>query len=217
MALLQISERQELGTRQCRKLRERGLVPGIIYGHGEANLPVFVSAHDIELAIGHGEQLVETSLGGGNQNLLIKDVQHDYLGHDIIHVDFTRVSLDERVEVTVPVMLRGTPIGVESEDGVLTQHVNEVTVECLVTAIPEDIRVPVAKLHVNDSLRVADLELPEGVRVIEDPETVVVSISMVAEEEEVPAEEAEAVAEPEVIGEEAPEGEAPSAEEGESA
>ncbi len=202
---LRIAKREELGTRRCRQLREQGLVPGIIYGHGEENLCVSVPAHDIEGAISRGERLLKAELDRKQENLLIKAVQYDHLGNRVIHVDLTRVSLDERVEVTVPIVLRGTPAGVESEDGVLRQHLNEMEIECLVTAIPEELRVQVTGLHVGDALRVADLELPDGVTVSEDGETVVASVAVMAEEE-VPVEEAEeAVAEPEVIGEKAEE------------
>jgi large subunit ribosomal protein L25 len=202
---LRIAKREELGTRRCRQLREQGLVPGIIYGHGEENLCVSVPAHDIEGAISHGERLLKAKVDRKQENLLIKAVQYDHLGHRVIHVDLTRVSLDERVEVTVPIVLRGTPAGVESEDGVLRQHLSEVEIECLVTAIPEELRVQVTGLHVGDALRVTDLELPEGVTVSEDGETVVASVAVMAEEE-VPAEEAEEeAAEPEVIGEKAEE------------
>jgi large subunit ribosomal protein L25 len=202
---LRIAKREELGTRRCRRLREQGLVPGIIYGHGEENLCVSVRAHDIEGAISHGERLLRAEVDRKQENLLIKAVQYDHLGNRVIHVDLTRVSLDERVEVTVPIVLRGTPVGVESEDGVLTQRLNEVEIECLVTAIPEELRVQVAGLHVGDALRVADLELPDGVTASEDGETVVVSVAVMAEEE-APAEEIEeAAVEPEVIGEEAEE------------
>lgn len=211
---LRIAKREELGTRRCRQLREQGLVPGIIYGHGEENLCVSIPAHDIEAAVSHGERLLTAKLDRKQENLLIKAVQHDHLGHRIIHVDLTRVSLDERVEVTVPIVVRGTPVGVESEDGVLTQRLNEVTIECLVTAIPEEVRAQVSGLHAGESLRVADLELPDGVSVSEDGETVVASVTVMAEEE-VPAEVVvEAVPEPEVIGEKAEEG--PAAPEGEA-
>jgi len=201
--LLTMTRRQTMGTRPSQSLRDKGFVPGIIYGHGEDNVPVSMASHDIELAVSHGEQLIEADVDGAKQNFLIKDVQYDYLGQVIIHVDLRRVSLDERVEVTVPVVLRGTPIGVSQEDGVLTQHLGQIAVECVVTAIPDELRVIVAELHVDDVLRVADLDLPEGVRVMEAPETAVASVAVVAEVEEAPAEaetEAEG-AEPEVIGE----------------
>ena len=200
MALLKLNKRDELGTRPSRRLRSQGLVPAIVYGHGEANVPVSVQAHDIELAVQHGEQLIQADVDGQQENFLIKDVQYDYTGLHILHVDLTRVSLDERVTVTVSVVLRGTPVGVETEDGVLTQHLDELECECLVTEIPEELRVSVNELHVDEVLRVADMELPEGLLVRVDPETPVASVSVVAEEEAVAAEEVEE-AEPEVVGE----------------
>lgn len=199
MAVIKLTKREKLGTRASRRLREKNLIPGIIYGHGQENIPVSMPAHDIALAIQHGEHLIEAELDGKRENFLIKDVQYDYLGHEIIHVDLTRVSLHERVQVTVPIVLRGTPVGVESEGGVLSQHLTELEIQCLVTNIPDELRVSVADMHVNDVLRVADLKLPEGVTTTEDPETVIASISVVEEEVEAPA-EAEA-AEPEVISE----------------
>jgi len=209
MALLQITKREKLGSRHARQLRSKAMVPGIIYAHGEPNTPVSLRTHDIEAAVQHGERLLRAELDGKEENFLIKDVQYDFLGQQILHVDLARVRLDERVEVTVPVSLRGTPVGVDAEGGVLTQHLAELTVECLVTEIPEEVRAPVVDLHVNESLRVADLSLPENVKVLVDPETVVASVTVMAEEEvEVPAEGA-ATGEPEVIGEK-PEEETPS-------
>lgn len=200
MALLKITTRDKLGSRHSRRFRQQGLVPGIIYGHGEPNTPICITSHDIEVAVQRGERLIQADVGGEQDNFLIKDVQYDYLGQHILHVDLARVSLDERVEVTVPILLRGTPVGVDSEDGVLTQHLNELRVECVVTAIPEELRAAVTDLHVNQSLRVADLKLPEGVQAMAEPDTVVASIAVLAEEEVVPVEE-EAAAEPELIGE----------------
>ena len=201
MAVLKLTAREKTGTRAARRLREQDLVPGIVYGHGEANQPVTMSRHDIELAIQHGERLVEGGVGGKQENFLIKDVQYDYLGQHVIHVDLARVSLDERVEVTVPIDFRGTPVGVASEDGVLNRHLAELKLECVVTSIPEDVRVSVNELHVNESIRVSDLQLPPGVTCLDDGETMVASVAVIAEEEVVAAEEEAEAAAPEVIGE----------------
>ena len=198
MEVLKISKREKLGTTHARRLRRDNLIPAVVYGHGQENQAVSLSAHDIELAVRHGEHLLKCELDGAEQNFLIKDVQYDYMGHSIIHVDLTRVDLNERVSVTVPLILRGTPVGVETEDGVLRQQLAELNVQCVVTSIPEELRVPVAEMHIGDILRVADLKLPEGVMTEEDPEAVVASVSVVAEEAEAPVEEA--ALEPEVIG-----------------
>lgn len=207
MAVLRLSTREKTGTREARRLRDQALVPGIIYGHGEANVAVSMSRHDIELAIRHGEQLIRAEVDGESENFLLKDIQYDFLGQRVIHVDLTRVNLDERVVVTVPIDFRGTPVGVEEEDGVLNRQLSELRLECLVTSIPEDVRVSVAELHANDAIHVSDLELPEGVKVLDDPEAVVASVSVVSEEEAAPAEEGEEIAEPEVIGGKPSEGE----------
>ncbi len=200
MALLKLTTREKTGTRETRRLRKQKITPGIVYGHGEANVAVAMSRHDIELAIQRGEQLIQAEVDGESQNFLLKEVQYDYLGQHVIHVDLTRVNLDERVEVTVPIDFRGTPVGVETEDGVLSKHLAELKLECVVTHIPEDVRVSVAELHVNESIHVSDLELPEGVKVLHDPETLLASISIVAEEIEAPAEEGDETPEPEIIG-----------------
>ncbi len=202
MALLRMTKRDKLGTRATQRLRGEGLAPAVIYGRGGDSTAVCMSSHHLEVAVQRGEQLLKAELDGKEENFLIKDVQYDYLGDHILHVDLARVRLDERVNVTVPIVLRGIPVGVETEDGVLSQHLNELSIECLVTDIPEELRVPVSQLHVNESLRVADLELPEGVQAREDLEMVVASVAVLAEEEVVAPEEA-AAAQPEVIGEEA--------------
>ena len=209
MALLKANVRSELGTRRVRRLREKGRIPGIIYGHGEEPVPVTLDRHDVGVAIQHGERLLEIDLDGRKHNALFKDVQYDALGQDILHVDLTRVSLDERVEVTVPIELRGTPAGA-AEDGVLQQIAAEVTIECLVTAIPDDIRVSVSQMRVGDQLYMRDLPLPQEASLVSNPDEMVCSVTVLAEErEEAPAEEA---AEPEIVG-----GEKEPAEEGEEA
>jgi large subunit ribosomal protein L25 len=136
--------------------------------------------------------------------VLVKEVQYDHLGLELIHVDFARVSLDEKVEVTVPITLKGTPKG-EEEGGVLQQMLNELEVECLVTDIPDAITVNVSEMKVDDALHISDLKLPPGVRALQDPEVIVAAVKVIEEDEAAPTPEAES-AEPEVIGRKAEEG-----------
>lgn len=205
MATLRLSKREKLGTRPSHRLRQGGQVPAVVYGHGQPNESVVLDQHEIEKVVKHGERLLHAEVEGQEQHFLLKDVQLDYLGQRVLHVDLLRVNLDENVQVTVPIRLRGTPVGVEAESGVLTQHLPKAVIECVVTNIPEELRVNVAGLHVNDSLRVKNLELPEGVKVLADPERLVASVAFMAEEvvaaAAAPAEGAAAAAgEPEVIG-----------------
>lgn len=196
--LLKASKRTQKGTHQARHLRKQGQVPGIIYGHGETPVPVSLDKHEVDLAIKHGERVLEINIDGASQHCLIKEVQWDIYAVDVLHVDLYRVSLDERVEVTVPIVLRGTPAGA-ADGGVLQQIVADLAIECLVTAIPEDIRASVVAMKIGDVLRMKDLKLPEGAVVKLDPEAIIASIIQIAEEVAAPA-AAEGAAEPEVIG-----------------
>ncbi len=207
MAKLTATGRSETGSRYCRQLREQGKVPGVVYGHGEDVVPVILDTHDVTVALQHGERLMELDIEGKTENVLFKEVQWDTFGQELLHVDFARVSLDERVEVTVPVELRGTPAG-EAEEGVLQQYVAQVTIECVVTAIPDEIRVMVDHMQVDDQLFVRDLPLPEGAELVDDPDALVAAVNIIEEELIEEEEEAAEMAEPEVIGaEEEAEGE----------
>jgi large subunit ribosomal protein L25 len=208
MAVMKATKRAGLGTHKTRALRCQGITPCIIYGHGLAPASVGVSTHDLGVVIERGERLLELDISGEKENVLIKDVQYDPFGQKILHADLARVDLNERVKVTVPIVLTGTAAGA-SEGGVLQQTVAEARIECVVVSIPEDIRVRVNDMKVGDSLHMRDLKLPEGATLLEDPETVVVSVVVVAEEEAAAA--GEEGAEPEVLTakaepEEAPEG-----------
>ena len=198
MAALKAETRSELGTRKARALRGQGMIPGVVYGHGKGNVAVSLNRHDIDLAVNHGQRLLELDLGGEQENVLVKDVQWDTFGQVILHVDLTRVDLHERVKVTVPIVLRGTPAGM-ADGGVLQQTASEVEIECMVQSIPEEIRAIINDLQVGDSLRMSDLSLPEGATLVGDSEARVCTVEVLAEEEEAPA--AEEAAQPEVIGE----------------
>jgi len=201
MAVLKASKREAFGTRKVKPLRAAGQIPGIVYGHGEPPLPISLSAHDVGVALAHGERLLELDVSVQVQNVLVKEVQYDPMGQEILHVDLARVDLDERVEVTVPIVLRGTPIGA-ADGGVLHQVSAQVTIECTVRAIPEDIRVSVADMKIDDVIAMKDLVLPEGAVLVDDKETIVATVGIVKEEVVAPAPaEVAAPVEPEVIGE----------------
>jgi large subunit ribosomal protein L25 len=191
--------RTTLGSHAARRERERGRVPAIVYGHKENPEPITLDAHEVEVALGHGARVLTLDLEGRQSQYLIKEIQHDYRSPIPVHMDLMRVAMDERVTVTVPVELRGTPKGT-TEGGVLEQMLSEVEVECVVTQIPDAIRAVVANLGVNDVLFVRDLQLPPGVTLHHEPDERVATVRVLAEEpvaaEEGPAEPVQ----PEVIG-----------------
>jgi len=196
--VLKATKRTESGTRSARALRREGLLPAVLYGHGEETVSLTLHEHEVELALLHGERLLEIKVGRKRVNALIKDVQYDTWGQQILHMDLTRVRLDELVTVTVKVTLVGTPAGVD-EGGSLQQAQASVEIQCRVDQIPDDIRVPVHGLQIDDAIYMKDLEFPDGATLLSDPEALVCNIVTIAEEVE--AEEVQEAAEPEVIGE----------------
>src|SRR5213592_4703641 len=122
-AQIKAEPRPELGTRANKRLRGRGLLPGVIYGHKEAVVPVTLNKKELVGHLSHGAHVFDLAVDGKSEKVLVKEVQYDHLGMEVLHVDFARVSLDEKVEVTVPIELKGEPK--EAEGGVLQQVINE--------------------------------------------------------------------------------------------
>lgn len=199
--------RDGLGSRKVKRLRDQGLIPGVVYGHKEAVVPVTLPKKELTTHIDRGAHVFDLSLDGKAQKVLVKDVQYDHLGLEILHIDFARVSLDERVEVTIPLELKGEPKGA-AEGGVLQQIVAELEIECLVTDIPDKITHNVSEMAIDDALHIKDLALPAGAKAMQDPDLIVAMVKVIEEEAGTPAPEAEGAAEPEVIGRKPDEGEA---------
>ena len=190
--------RSELGSRANKRLRDKGLVPGVVYGHKEAVVPVTLPKKELVTHIVKGAHLFELGVEGKSETVLIKEVQYDHLGSEVLHVDFARVSLDETVDITVPLELKGEPKGAE-EGGVLQQIISALEVTCLVTDIPDIIRHNVSEMALNDVLHIRDIKLPEGVKCKQDEDLIVATVKEI-QEEVVAAVVEEGAAEPEVIG-----------------
>jgi large subunit ribosomal protein L25 len=194
-----VQPRTTRGSQAARRLRRQGLIPAVIYGHKEETVSITLPAEDIEKIIRHGVHVVDLQMDDKTEKALIRDVQWDHLGKDLLHVDFNRIAADERVVVTVPLMIRGTAPGL-AQGGVLDQPLHSLSVECLATQVPESIRVNVGELQLGQFIHVKELVLPEGVKAMTDPDVVVVHIAAKqVVEEAAPAAPAEA-AEPEIIG-----------------
>lgn len=196
---LEAFKREKIGTRATRRLRSQGNLPGVIYGHQEATVSIAFPAKAFNDSVARGAHVFELGIDGQKQNVLVKDVQYDHLGTNIVHVDFFRVDLNEEVEVTVSIDLKGTPAGA-AQGGKLQQVLSELEIRCKVTDIPDSIVHNVSNLELDAALHVSELSLPEGVVAVTDPETVVAVVHAIVEQAEPePAEGAAASAEPEVI------------------
>lgn len=198
--MLVTQPREKYGSREARRLRQRGLVPAVVYGHGEGTASVALARDDLVKIVRHGTHVVDLQTGGNLQKALIREVQWDYLGKDLLHVDFARVAADERVTVTVPLDVRGIAPGIAA-GGVLDQPLHSLSIECLVTAMPGSIRVNVGELQLGQAIHVRDLVLPPGVTAMADTDAVVVHVTQKqAEPEAVAAPALPESGEPEVIG-----------------
>src|SRR5205085_9627058 len=193
------------GKEVAKKLRMKGQVPAVVYGGHREPVAITVDRKSVAELIQKSEHGIRSifllKMSGTDQqrHAMIKDIQLDPISRRMTHIDFVRVQMDEKVRVTVPVHINGTAIGVK-EGGILDWQIRNLHIECLPGQIPDAIEVDVSALGCHDYLRISDLTLPQGVKVFDDPDRVVVGVThMKAEVEAAPAEAEAAPAEPEVI------------------
>ena len=198
--LLKGQVREHTGSKDAAKVRKQGRIPAVVYGHKKVAVAISLDAHNLAEGLHRGHRLMDVQIGKKREKVIVKELQYDYLGKDIIHVDLMRVDVKEMVKVTVPIELKGTAKGTH-EGGILEGHANHLEIECKVTDIPERIVVSVKEMDVGDLLHVDDIELPDGVRLVSDPSTLLASCSLVAAAKTTEELEEEAPAAPEVITE----------------
>jgi large subunit ribosomal protein L25 len=196
--VLKAQIREGSGSKNSAALRQQGLIPAIVYGHKENPVSIALNGHDFLANLMHGSRLFDIEIAGKQDKLLIKDVQYDYLGKDVIHADFMRVDLTEMVKVSVPVELKGTAKGA-ADGGVVDQHLAQLEVECVVTNIPSSITISIKELGIGDSVKAGDVALPQGVKLVTDPAAIVLACHVVAEVKTAEEAELEAPTGPEVI------------------
>jgi len=202
---LEVQDRNDAGKGVARKLRAQGKIPAVVYGGRRDPAKITVDRKSVAELIHKSDHGVRSifllKMAGTDQqrHAMIKEIQMDPISRKMTHIDFVRVLMDEKIRVTVPVHIVGTAIGVK-EGGILDWHIREVHVECLPNEIPDRIDVDVSPLGAHEFLRVSDLKVPEGVKILDDLDKNVVGVTHAkAEVIEPEAAEAVAVAEPEII------------------
>ncbi|MGH7133687.1 MAG: 50S ribosomal protein L25 [Phycisphaerales bacterium] len=206
--VLKATPREKPGSRYAKRAREQGLLPAVIYGHKREPVSVNLTALDAIPHLEQGEKVFRVDIAGAqmdaNEVMLLKELQFDYLGDTIVHADFARVSLDERVKAKVHVNLTGEAKGLKNAGAILIHPTSEIEIECRVRDLPEFITVNVADLELDQVITAAQVKLPGAdMKLITDGHAIVAQI--VEQKEEVVAEAAVVAAEgdaaPEVIGE----------------
>ncbi len=194
---LKVSVREERGKQAAKKLRQKGLVPGVVYHRGEESVAIVLPDKEISKIVrdAGGENIlihltIDKDKKSKGRSVIIKEIQHDPVKRNILHVDFNEISLTEKIVVEVEVVAIGDPVGVKQEGGVLDHPLRELKVQCLPTDIPKNIEVDVTGLKLNDSFHVRDLGLSDKLKVLNDPELLLFQVKLPVEEkvEETPAE-----------------------------
>ena len=203
---VQAKQRDGRGKNDARRTRREGLVPITVYGGGAETVAAVAQLSDLAAILrsesGRNTIFTIDVEGVGSSEVMFHDRQIDPIRGRLIHADLTRLVKGQKIEVTVPLHLEGEPIGVKEKQGVLEQPFREIEIRCEPRSIPDAITADVSHLDVHDVLHVSDLQVAEGIEILEDPEAVVATVGIIKEEEVAPAPavEGEEPAEPEVIG-----------------
>jgi large subunit ribosomal protein L25 len=206
-------KRERLGSRYAQRARAAGKLPAIVYGHGRPPVPIALDAREALAHITKGEKVFKLDMPGTadideGQVVLLTDLQFDYLGTNIVHADFVRVDLNQRVHTKVHINLIGDAVGLKTAGAILMHPVTELEIECRVTELPDHVDVDISNLDVGHQITAADVKLPsETMRLLTDPHAVVAQVLI--QKEQVASPEAAAVsaeaAQPEVITAKKPE------------
>jgi large subunit ribosomal protein L25 len=202
---IRATTREGRGKNDARRARAAGMVPVTVYGGEGGTVAALAPLRDLAaiLRSESGRNTIFTLEidGVGASEVMFHERQVDPIRGRLIHADFTRLVKGQKIEVTVPLHLTGEPIGVREEQGVLEQIIRELEIRCEPREIPDVINVDVSHLGVHDVVHISDIQVDERIEILNPPETVIATVGIVKEEPvAVPVVEAEAPAEPEVIG-----------------
>jgi len=205
-----VAEKRETIGKQVKQLRREGLVPGVMYGHDFDAVPLQFDEHDLNevLTTVGGSQLIRIKVGDDEQMeemALIRDVQREPIRRDLLHVDFYRVNMEERLTAEVPLLLTGESPVVERNEGILLTGLSTLEIECLPGNLVDSLEVDLSVLEeVDDALYVRDLAIPAGIDVLSDIDEMVARVAPLEEElelEEPVTEPTLEAGEVEVVGE----------------
>ncbi len=204
--VLEAKKRERTGSRYCRRIREQGGLPAVVYGHKQDPLSITLDAREAMTHIMRGEKVYTLNIeGGGTETVLLRELQYDYLGTNVVHCDLSRVDLNERVHTRTPIRLIGEAVGMKVSGATLMHAITELDLECQVTNLPDYIEVDISDLDVGGTIRAGDIKLPkESMKLLTDPNAEVAHIvyhHMTEESETAEGETVEEQAAPEVITE----------------
>jgi large subunit ribosomal protein L25 len=184
------AEKRDVIGKQVKAMRRAGKLPAVIYGRHTEPMNVSLDSHTASLVLGKltSSSLVTIELDGHQYPALVREKQRDYIKNRLLHVDFLAVSLTESLHASVAVNIIGVSMAVKDFNAVLVKNLESLEVECLPTDLPERIDVDITALaRPGDGIRVRDLKVSDKVRLLNDPDTMVVVATFAKVEEEVAA------------------------------
>ncbi len=210
---IKAEKRNVFGKNASRRLRRSGMIPVILYGAKDDNVPLTLEKKDLFqiLKAETGENTVfEVSYNSETRNAMIKELQRNPVTDEILHADLIQIAMDKVVRVSVPVVTVGESVGVKTEGGFVDFITREIEIECLPKDIPEHIEIDISELHLRQSFKVGEVTVPDEITLVSDPDSILVHIEVPTKEEEIEVEEEEEELigeeeEPEVIKKEKPE------------
>ena len=202
---LPTEERSDIGTGSAREIRRNGKIPANYYYHGESNQNLIIDKKIFLHAVKSGQRVFECEINGETVFTMIKDAQYHPVTEDVIHIDLMRVRRDQKMIVSIPIILEGESVGA-SEGGIVTQATNTVEIECLPTDVPENLIADISALELNSAMTAVDLVLPTDVSLVSPEETTIVTCNPPKAEVEPEPEEVEGEEGEEGEGEEAGDG-----------
>lgn len=173
--------RDKIGTSASRAYRREGLLPAVVYGHGQEPISILVTSKDLQRFLRHHGNIAALQIEGVDQGeqsaVQLKETRRHPVSRELLSADFQWISLKEVLQVSVPVVLIGEAPGVTIENGVLEQTLYELNVECLPTAIPESIEVDVSSLHAGHTIHLGDITAPAGIKFVDSDEETICTIA----------------------------------------
>lgn len=210
--ILEAQVRDEIGKGKLKVIRAGGFIPAVVYSQGQPAISIKLSRHDFLYLVHHQHlenAIISLKIKDDKKkpvrSCMIKEMQNDPVKGDIVHLDLSEISLTKALKVNVPVVTTGESLGVKQDGGAIEHIMWEIEIECLPTAIPKNIEVDISALKIGDSVHIKDIKFPADLKVLSDPDAVVLSIASPMKEEVAVPLEGEEKMEPEVIKEKKPE------------
>ena len=179
---LSAKKRERTGSRYSQRIRNAGGLPAVVYGHKEEPISITLDAHETVMHLSKGEKVFELDIEGNKQHVLLKDLGYDYLGTNILHIDFARVDLNERVDVNVHIKFVGDAEGLKAAGAIMMHPHTEIELNCLVSNLPDEVVVDLSEMGVDDIIHASDVQLPlASMKLVSDPDMILAQIQVQAE------------------------------------